>query len=333
MYPITAKKIEKDDPILAGLRTLEVERIGLESLAHNLTHDFIIRTAFLKTVSAILHMSGRLIITGIGKSGHIGRKIAATFASTGTPSHFVHTSEAAHGDLGMIQRGDVVLALSRSGATEEFAPLIEYTKRFNIPLIAMTRKGSLLGQQASICLSMPEMDEACPNGLAPTTSTTMQLALGDALAVAILGERGFSPTDFHALHPGGQLGARLRRVSDIMHYGESLPTVNLNTLMSEALIIMTKKGFGCAFVIQEDGELLGIITDGDLRRHMCPSLLSLTAKDVMTSNPYSVRQDCLLGEALSHLEHNKIMALAVVDDSGKLIGLTHMLDLLRANVI
>jgi arabinose-5-phosphate isomerase len=233
----------------------------------------------------------------------------------------------------MIQRGDVVLALSRSGATEEFSPVLEYIKRFNIPLIAMTRKGSLLGQQASICLSMPEIREACPNGLAPTTSTTMQLALGDALAVAILGERGFSPNDFHTLHPGGQLGARLRRVRDIMHYGDKLPTVHLDTLMSEALIVMTEKGFGCAFVTHEDGKLLGIITDGDLRRHMCPSLLSFLVKNVMTPNPYSIDQDCLLGEALAHLEHHKISALAVVDESGKLVGLTHMLDLLRTNVI
>jgi arabinose-5-phosphate isomerase len=330
----TALKIHAENsPLLSGLRTLEIEYTGIKSLINALSYDSTIQNAFLRATSTILTMSGRLIVTGIGKSGHIGRKIAATFASTGTPAHFVHTSEAAHGDLGMIQRGDVVLALSRSGTTDEFLPLIEYTKRFHIPLIAITRSQSILGIQASICLAMPDMHEACPNKLAPTTSTTMQLALGDALAVAVLEERGFSQKDFYTLHPGGQLGARLRKVKDFMHSATQIPRVHLNNPMSEALITMTEKGFGCAFVTEEDHTLLGVITDGDLRRHMHPDLLSFSAQKVMTPHPHSIGYDALLGEALAELERHKIMALAVVDCDNKLVGLIHMLDLLRANVI
>ena len=244
-------------------RTLATEIEGLQSLSAALGDSF------EHAVSVLAEISGRVIVSGMGKSGHVGAKIAATLASTGTPAQFVHPGEASHGDLGMITPADAVLTLSWSGETAELANLIDYAKRFSIPLIALTSgPDSMLGRQADICIALPKTTEACPNGLAPTTSTTMQLALGDALAVALLEERKFTPSDFKNFHPGGKLGAGLVLVQDVMFTGDELPLVPLGTRMDEALIVMTEKGFGCLGIQTPDDKLTGIISDGDLRRHM-----------------------------------------------------------------
>jgi arabinose-5-phosphate isomerase len=265
----------------------------------------------------------------MGKSGHIGNKIAATMASTGTPASFVHPAEASHGDLGMITQDDVVLALSWSGSTQELASLLNYTKRFNIPLVAITSgEDSLLGKAATICLTLPKAKEACPNGLAPTTSTTMQLALGDALAVALLEQRNFSAADFKNFHPGGKLGASLSRVADIMHQGDALPLIDGSMKMAEAIVVMTEKGFGCLGIIDEAQNLRGVITDGDLRRHMADDLLARTASDIMTTDPQIIGGDKMTAEALSLMQESKVQCLFVCAD-GKPTGLIRVLDLLR----
>jgi arabinose-5-phosphate isomerase len=249
------------DALTSARNTLAAEAAGLTQLADALGDNFI------KAVDLLANAKGRVIISGMGKSGHIGNKIAATMASTGTPASFVHPAEASHGDLGMITPDDVVLALSWSGSTQELASLLNYTKRFNIPLVAITSgEDSLLGKAATICLTLPKAKEACPNGLAPTTSTTMQLALGDALAVALLEQRNFSAADFKNFHPGGKLGAKLSRVADIMHQGDALPLIDGSMKMAEAIVLMTEKGFGCLGIIDEAENLRGVITDGDLRR-------------------------------------------------------------------
>ncbi|NCF78793.1 MAG: KpsF/GutQ family sugar-phosphate isomerase [Alphaproteobacteria bacterium] len=265
----------------------------------------------------------------MGKSGHIGNKIAATMASTGTPASFVHPAEASHGDLGMITQDDVVLALSWSGSTQELASLLNYTKRFNIPLVAITSgEDSLLGKAATICLTLPKAKEACPNGLAPTTSTTMQLALGDALAVALLEQRNFSAADFKNFHPGGKLGASLSRVADIMHQGDALPLIDGSMKMAEAIVVMTEKGFGCLGIIDEAQNLCGVITDGDLRRHRADDLLARTASDIMTTDPQIIGGDKMTAEALSLMQESKVQCLFVCAE-GKPTGLIRVLDLLR----
>jgi arabinose-5-phosphate isomerase len=268
----------------------------------------------------------------MGKSGHVGQKIAATLASTGTPAQFVHPAEASHGDLGMITRSDIILALSWSGETAELANLITYARRFAVPLIAMTsRADSALGRAADIVLHLPKVQEACPHGLAPTTSTLIQLALGDCLAIALLEGRGFTASDFKVLHPGGKLGAKLRLVREIMHSGEKMPLVSLQTRMSDAVVTMTARSFGCLGVLAEDGGLAGIITDGDLRRHMSPELLTRNAGQIMTRKPRTVSSGTLLSEALQIINEQRITALFVVDD-GKPAGIVHIHDLLRAGV-
>jgi arabinose-5-phosphate isomerase len=250
-------------------------------------------------------------------------------ASTGTPASFVHPAEASHGDLGMITQDDVVLALSWSGSTQELASLLNYTKRFNIPLVAITSgEDSLLGKAATICLTLPKAKEACPNGLAPTTSTTMHLALGDALAVALLEQRNFSAADFKNFHPGGKLGASLSRVADIMHQGDALPLIDGSMKMAEAIVVMTEKGFGCLGIIDEAQNLRGVITDGDLRRHMADDLLARTASDIMTTDPQIIGGDKMTAEALSLMQESKVQCLFVCAD-GKPMGLIRVLDLLR----
>jgi arabinose-5-phosphate isomerase len=273
-----------------------------------------------------------VIVTGMGKSGHIARKIAATFASTGTPAYFVHPGEASHGDLGVISRDDVIVALSWSGETVELKDLIDYAKRFRVALIAITANAeSTLARAADVVLTLPAAAEACPLGLAPTTSTLVQLALGDALAVALFESRGFTALDFKALHPGGKLGASLTFVRDVMHAGKAMPLVACGTRMSEAIVEMTSKGFGCVGVADADGALAGIITDGDLRRHMRDDLLAGRVDEVMTKRPKTVRPDQLAGEAMEILNANKITTLFVVE-RGKPIGLVHFHDLLRIGV-
>ena len=271
----------------------------------------------------------------MGKSGHVGRKIAATFASTGTPSLFVHPAEASHGDLGMLVAGDAVLALSNSGETTELADIIAHAVRFGLPLVAITgRARSSLADAADVALVMPPAREACPMGLAPTTSTIMQIALGDAIAVALLTRRGFGPTEFRALHPGGRLGARLKRVRDLMHGPDALPLASPDTAMDAALITMTAKRFGCLGVVGADGRLVGVLTDGDLRRAMGPALLSRRVGDIMTPDPRTIGPDALAAEALHEMNspQRPITFLFVVDPAGRPLGILHVHDLLRGGV-
>jgi len=307
-------------------RVLRLEIEGLQDLANSLDDRF------SKALEIIAAMSGHLVVTGMGKSGHIACKIAATLSSTGTPAMFVHPAEASHGDLGMIREGDVVVALSNSGETPELGSLIDYTKRFEIPLIAMTRKAdSTLAKAATVALILPESAEACPMGLAPTTSTTALLALGDAIAVALLERKGFSPDDFHVFHPGGKLGQQLLKVADLMHAGDALPLVTTDVVMADALLVMTEKSFGCIGVIGDDGNLAGVITDGDLRRHMSADLLATKAGDIMAGGFKKIHANAFAGEALSVMNAGKITNLFVLED-GKPVGILHIHDCLRAGV-
>jgi arabinose-5-phosphate isomerase len=268
----------------------------------------------------------------MGKSGHIGLKVAGTLSSTGSPAHFVHPSEASHGDLGMITRDDVVLAFSWSGETVELGSLVSYSRRFAVPLIAVTSNPeSALAQAAEVVLALPHAKEACPHGLAPTTSTLMQLALGDCLAIALLESKGFTALDFKVFHPGGQLGARLKFVGDLMHGEDRLPLAPADASMSEAIVVMTEKAFGCLGVIDGNGRLAGIITDGDLRRHMQNGLVEKRVEEVMTARPKTIEPGQLASEALEILNASKITAL-MVEDGGKPVGIVHFHDLLRAGV-
>ena len=315
-----------DGALSSAQRTLATEIDGLQALSDALGDNF------EQAVTMLAEISGRVIVSGMGKSGHIGSKIAATMASTGTPAQFVHPGEASHGDLGMITSNDAVLALSRSGETAELANLINYAKRFSIPLIALTSGAdSLLGRQADICITLPKSTEACPNGLAPTTSTTMQLALGDALAIALLEKRKFSSADFKNFHPGGKLGAGLVLVHDVMHSGAALPLAPVGTRMDEALIVMTEKGFGCLGIQTPDNKLTGIISDGDLRRHMSAELLAQNVEDIMTSTPVTISPDLVSGEALQIMNDRNIQCLFVCENDTP-IGLVRILDLLKIGV-
>src|SRR4051794_5671545 len=331
--PRTAKSHMGDQATAAvqsALRTLDAEASGVTALAAALRSD--LGPAFSRAAELILGAKGRLIITGLGKSGHIGRKIAATFASTGTPAFFVHAAEASHGDLGMITADDVILALSWSGEQPEMKNLVTYAKRFRIAVLAMTADAtSTLAQAADVALTLPKAREACPHNLAPTTSSLMMLALGDALAIALLEGRGFTSTDFSVLHPGGKLGAMLKYTRDLMHAGGAVPLKPLGTAMSEALVEMTSKGFGCVGIVDGRGLIAGIVTDGDLRRHMGPDLMAATVDEVMTKNPKTIGRDMLAGEALELLNSSKITAL-IVTDAGKPVGIVHLHDLLRAGV-
>ena len=315
-----------DSALSSAQRTLATEIDGLQALSDALGDNF------EQAVTKLAEISGRVIVSGMGKSGHIGSKIAATMASTGTPAQFVHPGEASHGDLGMITSNDAVLALSWSGETAELANLIDYAKRFSIPLIALTSGAdSLLGRQADICITLPKSTEACPNGLAPTTSTTMQLALGDALAIALLEKRKFSSADFKNFHPGGKLGAGLVLVHDVMHSGAALPLAPVGTRMDEALIVMTEKGFGCLGIQTPDDKLTGIISDGDLRRHMSAELLAQNVEDIMTSTPVTISPDLVSGEALQIMNDRNIQCLFVCKNDTP-IGLVRILDLLKIGV-
>lgn len=276
---------------------------------------------------------GRVVVSGMGKSGHVGRKIAATLASTGTPAQFVHPGEASHGDLGMITERDAVIAISNSGETWELTDLIQHVKRFHIPLIAITgRAESTLATAADVALVLPAKPEAGAIGLAPTTSTTMTLALGDALAVALLERKGFTAGDFRILHPGGKLGRQLSKVADLMHRGDELPLIGPDARMDEAVITITSKHFGCVGVVDGAGVLCGIITDGDLRRHMARDLTRQTVGQVMTRSPVTVRSDTLAAEALNMMNTRKITAVFAVGDVGEPVGIVHIHDFLRAGV-
>ena len=314
--------------VASALRTLEAEGSGVDALAAALRGA--LGPAFIAAVDLIRAASGRVIVTGMGKSGHVGRKIASTFASTGTPALFVHPGEASHGDLGMIAKGDVIVALSWSGETAELKNLTDYSRRFRIGLIAMTASAnSTLAKAADVALTLPQAREACPHNLAPTTSSLIQLALGDALAIALLESRGFTAAQFGLLHPGGKLGSLLKLVRDLMHSGAAVPLKPLGTRMSDAILEMTTKGFGCVGITDARGSLVGIITDGDLRRHMRNDLLDQSVDEVMTRSPKTVRPDQLISETLDILNTIKVTALFVVD-AGKPVGVIHVHDLLRA---
>ncbi|MBC6982401.1 SIS domain-containing protein [Caulobacter sp. 17J80-11] len=309
-----------------GRRVLQIEADALRRMAEELDG------AFAKAVETMHGVTGRVVCTGVGKSGHVGRKIAATMASTGTPAIFVHATEASHGDLGMVGTDDAVLALSKSGETKELADVVAYAKRFGIPLIGMTSKAdSALGRAADVLLLLPPEPEAADGVDAPTTSTTLQIALGDALAVALLERRGFTALDFRVFHPGGKLGAVLRTVGDLMHPAAELPLARSTTPMHETLLVMTEKRFGCVGVLNAEGRLAGIVTDGDLRRHM-EGLMTHTAGEVMTPAPLAVERGMLAGEALKLMNDNRITVLFVVED-GRPVGILHVHDVLRAGVI
>jgi arabinose-5-phosphate isomerase len=315
-----------DATLAAALRVLRLEAAAIEGLANALD------AAFVAAVDRLRGLKGRVVVTGMGKSGHVARKVSATLASTGTPSFYVHPAEASHGDLGMITREDAVLALSNSGETNELADLIDFTRRFALPLIAITGGAqSSLAEAADIALLLPAAPEACPLGLAPTTSTTMMLALGDALAIALLERKGFSVDAFQVLHPGGQIGRRLLRVTDLMHRGTEIPVTQPHTRMADAILTMTAKRFGCVGVIDARGRLIGMITDGDLRRHMGGDLLAMPVDTVMTRGPQTIRPKALAAEALGLMNAKKITSLFVVED-GRPVGILHIHDCLRAGV-
>ncbi len=323
--------LTENNAIESALRTVSIERNGLAALETALSGE--LGDAFAKAVDVIGNITGRLIITGVGKSGHIGAKLAATFASTGTPAFFVHAAEANHGDLGMIGGNDVVLAISKGGESAELRSIINYTRRFAIPLIALTcAKGGSLAKASDIVLLMPDEEEACPHRLAPTTSTLMQLALGDALAIALLEARKFTAGDFRVFHPGGKLGASLTLVGDIMHTGDRVPLVAQGTPMAEAIRVLAQKHFGCVAVLDADGRLCGIVTEGDMARNLTRNLAELTVDDIMTRTPKTVTKEVLATAALATLEKHHIGSLIVIDAEKRPIGLVHFHDLLRIGV-
>ncbi len=309
-----------------GQSVLLAEAAALGTLAEALD------ARFVQAVEMILSTRGRLIVAGIGKSGHVGRKIAATFASTGTPAHFVHAAEASHGDLGMITREDVVLLLSKSGESAELSDLISYTRRFGVSLISISGNAeSTLAQKSDIALVLPDVPEVCAIGMAPTTSTTMSLALGDALAVAVMRQKGFDPAQFHQFHPGGKLGAQFLRVGELMYTGDVLPLVAEDQPMEDVLMRMTGTGYGVA-IIAEGGRLTGIITDGDLRRNM-DGLMTRRAGDVATRDPKTIGPEALVSEAVAVMNGNKVNALCVIDEARQVLGMIRLHDCLRAGVI
>ena len=318
-------------PVESALRTLDTEASGLGALATALKGP--LGQPFASAVEMIRQAKGRVIVTGLGKSGHIARKIAATLASTGTPAFFVHAAEAGHGDLGMITSDDVILAVSWSGEQPEMKILVNYSSRFAIPMIAVTSNAeSSLGQAADIVLELPKAREACPHNLAPTTSTLMQAAIGDAIAIALLEGRGFTALEFAHFHPGGKLGAMLKFVRDYMRTGAEIPVKTLGTKMSEAVVEMSAKGLGCVCIVSASGEVVGIITDGDLRRHMRPDLLTVPVEEIMTRQPKTAPPSMLATEMIEVLNSSKITTL-IVAEANKPVGIVHLHDLLRAGVV
>jgi len=314
------------DVAAVARRVIEVEAQALAAFADRMPAD---TTA---AVDLILSRKGRLIVSGIGKSGHIGRKIAATMASTGTPSFFVHPAEASHGDLGMVTPDDTCLLISNSGETAELGDIIAHCVRFKVPILGISKQADSTLMRAATCrLTLPDLPEACSIGMAPTTSTTLTLALGDALAVALMEARSFKPEHFRTYHPGGKLGARLAKVAQLMHGESSLPLVSESQPMDEVIVVMTSRGFGVAGMVDEAGFITGVISDGDLRRNMS-GLLTRRASDVATRNPRTVKVGTLAAEALAIMNEFKIGALFAVDDDGRPVGILHVHDCLRAGV-
>lgn len=324
------KQPDPQASIASALRTVTTEQAGIAALVAALEGP--LADPFAEAVSILAQIGGRAIITGVGKSGHIGKKIAATLASTGTPSYFVHPAEAVHGDLGMITRDDAIVAISWSGETAELKGIVGYSRRFSIPLIAITSgESSALARQADVVLLLPRAPEACPHGLAPTTSTMLQLVMGDALAVALLEARGFTADHFRTFHPGGQLGASLMPVGELMHTGDRMPVVTIGTKMPEAVRTLSEKRFGCVCVIDEEGRLAGIVTDGDLSRNLHRNLAETNVEEIMTTRPKTVPRQMLAGAAIALLNENNIGALIVVEGD-RPVGLVHFHDLLRIGV-
>lgn len=321
---------DREHAVESALRTLDLEIDGLVALREALCGS--LKGPFERAVGLLKDVKGRVIVSGIGKSGHVGQKVAATLASIGTPAFFVHPSEASHGDLGMITREDLVLALSWSGETAELKNIITFSRRFVVPLIAITsRADSALGRQADVVIELPRSKEACPHGLAPTTSTTMQLAVGDCLSIALLEGKGFTAQDFKMFHPGGSLGASLKYVGDVMHSDTKLPLARETDLMSEALVTMTAKSFGCIGIVDGEGQLVGVVTDGDLRRHMGDGLFKAKTADIMTRNPKTVSAMTLASAALEVINTSRITSLFVLEE-GRPVGIVHVHDLLRVGV-
>jgi arabinose-5-phosphate isomerase len=321
------KKAGRQEAIASALRTITTEQAGMAALAKALKDG--LAEPFGRSVETLSTIEGRVIVTGLGKSGHIGSKIAATLASTGTPAFFVHPSEANHGDLGMIARDDAIIAISWSGESFELNGIVSYARRFSIPLIAVTAgEGSALAREANIVLLLPSAREACPHGLAPTTSTLLQLAIGDALAVALLEARGFTADHFRTFHPGGRLGANLTHVGEIMRTGDQIPTAVLGTKMPEAVMTLSKKKVGCVCIVDQEGRLAGIVTDGDVARNLHRNLADITVETIMTRTPKTVKPETLAGAAMGLLNDHNISALVVVEDDMP-VGVVHFHDLLR----
>lgn len=316
--------------IASAKRTIDMEKNGLELMAEKIDDTFALVT------EKILHLNGRVIVTGMGKPGHIGKKIAASLASTGTPAFFVHPAEASHGDLGMITPNDLVLALSNSGESKELFDIINYCKRFGVTLVAITSApDSTLGRAANWILQIPDKKqapEACPFNMAPTTSMIETLSMGDALTVALMNMRGFTKELYHDRHPGGKLGNVLVKVQDIMAKEEALPLVSENALMSDALLEMTRKTLGCVGITDNENHLIGLITDGDLRRHMCPELAGKSVREIMHPQPLTIHANVLGAEAVNMMNTHQITNMFVVDEENHPVGLIHMHHLLRAGV-
>jgi arabinose-5-phosphate isomerase len=331
MHAVPMKKVpDRNAAIASALRTVTTEQAGVAALAEALNDG--LSEAFGRAIELVSAIRGRVIVTGVGKSGHIGAKIAATLASTGTPAFFVHPAEANHGDLGMIAKDDAIIAMSWSGESAELKGIVAYSRRFSIPLIAITSgETSALAREANVVLVLPRVPEACPHGLAPTTSTLLQLVIGDALAVALLEARDFTPDHFRTFHPGGQLGASLVKVREIMHQGDQVPVAMVGSGLRDAIVTLSKKRFGCVCIVDGGGRLAGIITDGDLARNLDRNLGGLVVDDIMTRTPKTVDPDSLSGEAIAILDENRISALVVVED-GKPVGIVHFHDLLRIGV-
>ena len=321
------KRADRQAAIASALRTVATEQAGLAALSTALEDG--LAEPFAQAVDALSRITGRVIVTGVGKSGHIGSKIAATLASTGTPAFFVHPVEANHGDLGMIAPDDAIIALSWSGESLELKGIIDYSRRFSIPLIGLTAgEKSALARAADVVLALPKAQEACPHGLAPTTSTLLQLAMGDALAIALLEARGFTPDHFRTFHPGGQLGANLTLISEIMRTGDQIPLVALGTKMPEAVMTLAQKKVGRVCVVDSDGKLAGIVTDGDLGRNLHRNLAETTVDSIMTRSPKTIEPSLMAGAAIALINKHNIGALVVVEN-GVPVGLVHFHDLLR----
>lgn len=324
-------KLPQSDAARSAIRTIKYEKAGLTELERALGNG--LSRPFEEAVERLVKLPGRVVVTGVGKSGHVGTKIAATLASTGTPAFFVHPVEASHGDLGMITVHDAIIAISWGGETTELQAIIAYSRRFSIPLIAITSgKDSTLARAADIVLCLPKVDEACPHGLAPTTSTLITLAMGDALAVALLEARGFTALDFKTFHPGGKLGATLSHVREVMHTGDSVPVVLLGTSVPDAVMTLTQKRFGCVGVVDDDGVLVGIVTDGDIARRLGKNLVEMKVEDIMTHSPKFVHGDMLATSAMGLLNQYTISALIVTDEDKRPVGVVHFHDLLRIGV-